>query len=208
MTTEEETISGLGSETEQSFSKDFTKKRPLNRKEEQKLLKKRFRNEGDTDEVLESENFDESQDLGYTESSRYPPQRKNNNKRKKKKLRNETGMDYLDMEADSDEGEDDTLNDQSEEAELTKVQQDRMFNEHFNQTGTESYKDNYYRDLYNQKPEDIAKRYEGSEEILDDTEYPYDEEEQQRFTILPSLRDPKLFRVRCRIGQEREACIC
>ena len=112
------------------------------------------------------------------------------------------------MEADSDEGEDDTLNDQSEEAELTKVQQDRMFNEHFNQTGTESYKDNYYRDLYNQKPEDIAKRYEGSEEILDDTEYAYDEEEQQRFTILPSLRDPKLFRVRCRIGQEREACIC
>ena len=207
MNSEEETISGFGSETEQSYSKDFTKRRPLTKKEEKRLLKKRMKDSyDDTEEVLDSENFDESQDLGYTESSRYPAAKKKAKRNKKKQKRNETGMDYLDYEADSDEGEDDTLNDQSEEAELTKVQQDRMFNEYVN-TATDSYKDNYFKQLYSQDAEALAKRYERSDDF-DDTEYADEGEDEQKFTMLPSLKDPKLFRVRCRIGQEREACIC
>jgi len=55
MTTEEETISGFVSETEQSMSKDLHNRRLLKTKEQKKMLKKRF-NMNETDEFDESMN--------------------------------------------------------------------------------------------------------------------------------------------------------
>lgn len=73
MTTEEETISGFGSETEQSMSKDLHNRRLLKTKEEKKMLKKRF-NMNETDEFDEkdislTDNFEQTEGIGYTESS-------------------------------------------------------------------------------------------------------------------------------------------
>ena len=93
---------------------------------------------------------------------------------------------------------------ESEDAEMTRAQQEKMFNECFEQNKT--YKNNYFQNLIKEDPELLARRYEENEEI--DMDGDYDEAEQSKFTMLPSLKDPKLFRVRCRIGQEREAAIC
>ena len=79
MTTEEETISGFVSETEQSMSKDLHNRRLLKTKEQKKMLKKRF-NMNETDEFDESmnDNFEQTEEIGYTESSM-----SNTNKRNK-----------------------------------------------------------------------------------------------------------------------------
>lgn len=70
MTTEEETISGFVSETEQSMSKDLHNRRLLKTKEQKKMLKKRF-NMNETDEFDESmnDNFEQTEEINYTESS-------------------------------------------------------------------------------------------------------------------------------------------
>jgi len=54
----------------------------------------------------------------------------------------------------------------------------------------------------------LAERWKDSE--TDDIDMYYDEEDADgnKFVQLPSLKDPKMFRVRCRIGEEKTACIC
>ena len=73
MTTEEETISGFVSETEQSMSKDLHNKRVFKTREEKNMLKKRFNmndesmnNERD---ISLTDNFEQTEEIGYTESS-------------------------------------------------------------------------------------------------------------------------------------------
>ena len=82
MTTEEETISGFGSETEQSMSKDLhNNRRLIKNKEQKKMLKKRFINETDQFDERDgsmTDNFEQTEEMGFTESSisNHPKRRK------------------------------------------------------------------------------------------------------------------------------------
>lgn len=210
MTSNDETISGLISETEPSQKDPSLRgKRLLLEKDNKRRLKKKVKpsDNYNTDETITedfmdegtmSHDFEQTEDF-HTESSvkqkKKKPRRRGNNK--------ESMKDYLDIEASSD-NEDETMQDQSEDAEITKAQRDKLFNEYLD--NHKSQKKNYFQDLIKEDPELLARRYEESEEI--DFDGDYEDPENTKFTMLPSLKDPKLFRVRCRIGSEREAAIC
>ena len=211
MTTEEETISGFASETEQSADPNFNnRKRLLKAQSRPDQLKKKLKSSDgkyitdDTEQMINentiSNDFDQSEDF-RTESSIRP---KKGALKKKRKSKRDTAQGYFDIEASSD-NEEDTIHDQSEEAEITKAQQEKLFNECFDHEN--SYKNQYYKELYQNDAEHLARRYEDSEEIDFDGDYGEDPEN-AKFTMLPSLKDPKLFRVRCRMGCEKEAAIC
>lgn len=208
MTSGDEMISGLISETEQSHKESNNQgKRYLQAVGDSRRLKKKIKTSNEfmteeTDEFMDegtmSKDLEESEDF-HTESSIARPKKK----KLKRRLKRDTAHAYLDMEASSG-NEDDTMPDGSEDAEITKAQQEKLFNDAFE--NQKSYKNDYYENFMRQDPETLARRFEESEEI--DLDGDYEDPENTKFTMLPSLKDPKLFRVRCRIGSEKEAAIC
>lgn len=119
------------------------------------------------------------------EELRKRPGRKEEARRGAQRRRAVNPYTYLDAEAEVSSGEEE---EDSEDAEQLKS-------------------------LYRQKREDWRERFNVSEEQLlehyKDLEREQAEEElgEEESALLPSLRDPALFRVRCRRGREREAVV-
>jgi len=157
-----------------------------------------------SDEGVEDEQEPEGEDLLDSEEEDDGPRKKNKRSRV-------TASDYIIQEADVDEDDeededayrewnDDALDpNEAEEAGQTAAdiearmrQRDRM-GHHDDQLDEEAI-ENYYRTKYNEDEAALARFGEGGEEMSDEI---------TQQTLLPEVKDPNLWMVKCRIGEEK-----
>lgn len=100
----------------------------------------------------------------------------------------------LDEEEEKDGGYDDELR-------MSREEHEKYLNVLY---GRRSQKSQLYHLLQTEDPESIGQLYEDTEEIEGEE---YEEAQNMQLSLLPSLKDPKLFSVRCKGGSERETAI-
>ena len=165
-----------------------------NNEKNKKNKKDKYKNEEEDDEY-KSEDDD---DFNFSEEEKKHKKKKLGNKRKreikkKKNKKEKTGRNFF-LEGEAEENEEE---DSYGSGEITKEQQEKIYKRydetHFN-------KKNKQLKITDDNEEEIVKRYDQKEQELEEEEEDYYENMYKR----PKMDDPKLWLVKCKIGEEKE----
>jgi transcription elongation factor SPT5 len=134
--------------------------------------------------------------------SQLKKKRKREDKRKDKKTKKKNNKsDLIDIEASDDEDEEEEEDDG--DAEITVQEQNKILSQYekFNRS---SYQKEKMKMFYDRPEEEIAESYEKMERNDEEFEYASRDDLTQQ-SKQPSIKDPKLWLVKCKIGKEKEA---
>ncbi len=179
--------------------------------DDNELVNYHKKDHGDDDEEedekpVEQDEYQESQDEDYTNEEDKNHSKKNKKKliggkrvrdkkkKKKKKRRKEVVAEFLDVQAEEDEDEDD-----GSIGEFTKEQDElgKKFIEKYDQIHSK----NKRLKLTDENVEEIGKIYQQREYVQDDDD---EEDDYEKRDMRPSKDDPKLWLIKCKVNEEKE----
>lgn len=154
-----------------------------------------------------NEEEDEEEESSYKKKkknnkSQLKKKRKREDKRKDKKTKKKNNKsDLIDIEASDDEDEEEEVDDG--DAEITVQEQNKILSQYekFNRS---SYQKEKMKMFYDRPEEEIAESYEKMERNDEEFEYASRDDLTQQ-AKQPSIKDPKLWLVKCKIGKEKES---
>lgn len=145
------------------------------------------------DENYSASQSDSSYKKGEKRSTKKFTKKKRNRDKKKKKRNAHKGFDYLDMQAEEDEDED------SVDGEITNEQQKKLMDQYDRNKQQNNVGINRMNDL---NEDELINRYKEIDYPLD---YLDPKDEIEHHALQPSISDPKLWMIKCKIGKERES---
>jgi len=109
---------------------------------------------------------------------------------------------FFDEEADVDDEED--MDDGGERGDISQTEIEEIYKRYDTKRGLTQQRKNIYENMDDEQAEEYAqnleKKYQNNFENY--------EEDREATNLFPSLSDPILWLVKCKLGSEREACIC
>ena len=164
--------------------------------EEQNLIE-----EEDNDEEEEESSLKNKKKNTNYKSQLKKKRKREVSKRDKKPKKRHNKMDLLDIEADDDDEEEEEIDDG--DAEITVQEQNKILND-YSKNNRSLHAKEKIKKFYERSAEEIAESYENmerNEEEFDNSSKDHLDQHSRQ----PSIKDPKLWLVKCKIGKEKEA---
>lgn len=159
------------------------------------------------DEEIEDADEDEEEEESYKKKkkskSSLRQKRKREEKRSSRKMKKKPNKrdDLIDIEASDDFDEEEEVDDG--EAEISKKEQAKLLKQYEMRDITQNKRK--MREFYSRPEEEIAEGYEKMDQYQDAEDEELNRDELAQQSNQPSVKDPKLWLVKCRLGKEKEA---